>query len=138
MSGENRIHLTVLLPGSTLLEDEASEVILRTVAGPFGILPRHIDFATSLVSGIFEYRTADGERRYVAADGGSAVKTGRDVLVATPDGVTGPDAGVLRTAMRERFALASEAEERAHDAMKRLEASLTHGLLELGREERSA
>lgn len=125
------IKLTVVLPTCVLLSEPAAEVHLDTVAGWYGILPRHADFATALVSGIFEYRTSDGDQRYVAADGGTAVKQGEDLVVATPHGATSADLDELERDVRERFQITDERERQMLAAMQRLEASLMHGMWEI-------
>jgi F-type H+-transporting ATPase subunit epsilon len=132
------IRLTVVLPTCVLLTETAAQVHLNTVAGSYGILPRHADFATALVSGIFEYRTPSGEARYVAADSGTAVKRGNEMVVATPYAVTSTNLRELEAGVREHFAATDARERQLLEAMRRLEASLTHGVWELARKERSA
>ena len=138
MTPATEIQLTVVLPSCVLLTESAVQVHLNTVAGSYGILPRHADFATALVSGIFEYRTPGGEVRYVAADGGAAVKQGNEVVVATPYGATSTNLRELEAGVREHFAATDARERQLLEAMQRLEASLTHGMWELARKERSA
>lgn len=138
MTRATEIRLTVVLPTCVLLDEPTVQVHLNTVAGSYGILPRHADFATALVSGIFEYRTPGGEVRYVAADGGAAVKQGHDVVVATPYGATSTNLSELEAGVREHFAATDARERQLLEVMQRLEASLTHGVWELARKERSA
>lgn len=138
MTPATEIQLTVVLPSCVLLTESAVQVHLNTVAGSYGILPRHADFATALVSGIFEYRTPGGEVRYVAADGGAAVKQGNEVVVATPYGATSTNLRELEAGVREHFAATDARERQLLEVMRRLEASLTHGVWELARKERSA
>ena len=138
LDAPSALRLVVMLPTSELLSTTAEEVVVPTVGGPYGILPRHVDFTTSLTSGVFEYRTADGARHYVAADGGVAVKRGADLLVVTSQGAVGDDAAALRRAVLARFAAADERESHAREAGRRLEASLERGLWELRRRERDS
>jgi F-type H+-transporting ATPase subunit epsilon len=131
-----QIHLLVVTPTGTLVDDSAAEVHLKTLAGYYGILPRHVDFATALVSGIFEYRTPDGERRYVAADGGAAVKQGGEVVVATSHGAASADLHELERGVAEHFEAIDDRERQMHAAMQRLEASLMHGMWKMARKDR--
>jgi F-type H+-transporting ATPase subunit epsilon len=131
-----QIHLLVVTPTGTVVNDAAAEVYLKTLAGYYGILPRHADFATALVSGIFEYRTPDDVRHYVAADGGAAVKQGGEVVVATSHGAVSCDLHELQRGVAEHFEAIDDRERQMHEAMQRLEASLMHGMWELARRER--
>jgi F-type H+-transporting ATPase subunit epsilon len=137
MTLATEIRLTVVLPTCVLLTESATQVHLNTVAGSYGILPRHADFTTALVSGIFEYRTVAGETRYVAADSGAAVKQGDEVVVATPYGATSANLHELELGVREHFAATDARERQLLEAMQRLEASLTHGVWELAHKGRS-
>jgi F-type H+-transporting ATPase subunit epsilon len=121
-----------------LFTESAVQVHLNTVAGSYGILPRHADFATALVSGIFEYRAVGGEAHFVAADSGTAVKQGNEVVIATPYAVTSTNLHELEVGVREHFTTTDARERELLEAMQRLEASLTHGVWELARKERSA
>jgi F-type H+-transporting ATPase subunit epsilon len=125
------IHLLVVTPTGTLVDESAAEVYLKTVAGYYGILPRHADFATALTPGIFEYRMPGGEHHYVAADGGAAVKQGAEIVVATAHGASSTDLGELERGVQERFDSIDDRERQMHEAMQRLEASLMHGMWEM-------
>jgi F-type H+-transporting ATPase subunit epsilon len=138
MTRATEIQLSVVLPTCVLLTESAVEVHLNTVAGSHGILPRHADFATALVSGIFEYRTPGGEVHYVAADSGAAVKQGNELVVATPYGATSTNLHELELGVRDHFASTDARERQMLAAMQRLEATLTRGVWELARKERSA
>jgi F-type H+-transporting ATPase subunit epsilon len=132
----SEIHLLVVTPTGTLVDDSAAEVYLKTMAGYFGILPRHADFATALTPGIFEYRAVGGERYYVAADGGAAVKQGAEIVVATGHGAASADLSEVERGVAERFEAIDDRERQMHEAMQRLEASLMHGMWKMANNER--
>ena len=138
MTQAAEINLTVVLPTNILLTAAASEVYLNTLAGSYGILPHHVDFATALEPGVFEFRTPGGERRYVAMDGGAVVKQAAELIVTTPHGATSADLHELERGLRERFDAIDERERQMLAAMQRLEASLMHGLRDIARRERTA
>ena len=59
------------------------------------------------------------------------VKNGADVLVSVRDAVIGPDLGLLRLMVRERFEALDEREKRARSALVRLEADFVRRFIEL-------
>jgi F-type H+-transporting ATPase subunit epsilon len=123
--------LKVLLPTQVILEEEVIKVVAEAENGSFGLLPRHIDFATSLVPGILSFETEDGPEEYLAVDGGILVKCGPDVLVSTRNAVRSPDLSQLRHTVREQFQVLDEREKKARSALARLEASFVQRFIEI-------
>ena len=68
------MRLAVLLPAEILLDEEVGKVSAWSPDGSFTILPRHIGYVSSLVSGLLIYETPEGEEKYLAIDRGILVK----------------------------------------------------------------
>ncbi len=124
------MNLRILLPTRILIDRPVDKVIAEAENGSFCLLPRHIDMTAALVPGLLSF-TADQEEQFVAIDEGVLVKNGADVLVSVRDAVIGPDLGLLRLMVRERFEALDEREKRARSALVRLEADFVRRFIEL-------
>jgi F-type H+-transporting ATPase subunit epsilon len=125
------VKLKVLLPTRVCLEEEVTKVIAEAENGSFCLLPRHIDFATSLVPGILSFHREDGTEEFLAVDGGVLIKCGPEVSVSTRNVVHSSDLGKLRQTVREEFRVLDEREKKARSALARLEASFVQHYLEI-------
>lgn len=125
------MRLKVLAPSGIMLEEEVSKVLTEGEEGAFTLLPRHIDYATTLVPGILTYVTAEVREGFMAVDEGVLVKRGREVLVSTRNAVLGDDLESLRQAVDEQFRALDEEEKRARTALAKLEASFVRRYMDL-------
>jgi F-type H+-transporting ATPase subunit epsilon len=125
------MHLKLLLPTEVLISEPVTKIIAEAVNGSFCLLPRHIDFVSSLVPGILSFTTADGEEIFVAVDEGTLVKCGEQVMVSTLNAVRGVDLAQLRLTVEERFMELDEHERVARTALARLEAGTIRRFIEL-------
>ncbi len=123
--------LKVLLPTQVFLEEKVTRVIAEAENGSFCLLPRHIDFATSLVPGILSFQGKGGTEEFVAVDGGVLVKCGPEVSVSTRNAVRSSDLRGLRQTVKEEFRVLDEREKKAHTALARLEASFVQHYIEI-------
>lgn len=124
------MNLRILLPTRILIDRPVDKVIAEAENGSFCLLPRHTDFVAALVPGLLSF-TTDQQEQFVAIDEGVLVKNGADVLVSVRDAVIGPDLGLLRLMVRERFEALDEREKRARSALVRLEADFVRRFIEL-------
>ena len=123
------MRVKVVLPSGVLLEQSAAKVVAEARNGSFCLLPRHVDFAATLVPGILALTSEDGEETFLAVDEGVLVKRGPEVLVSTWNAARG-QLGELRRAARARFHDLGEREREARLALDRLEASLARQVFE--------
>jgi F-type H+-transporting ATPase subunit epsilon len=126
-----RVRLKVLIPTQVLVDREVGKIVAEALNGSFGMLPRHIDFATALTPGILLYVDDDGIERYLGVDEGILVKCAEEVLVSVRNAVAGDDLETLRHAVRERFLELDERESSARSALARLEAGVVRRFIEL-------
>lgn len=123
--------LTILLPKGTLVDREVSKVIAEAPNGFFCLLPRHVDFATAIVPGILSFTTPDGEEVFVAVDEGVLVKQSTAVLVSALDAAMGEALGRLEETVAQNFQKRDEQEEKALQAMNRIEAGFVRRFLDI-------
>lgn len=128
---QNWMNLKILLPTEVFLETEASKIVAEAGDGFFGLLPRHVDFVSALVPGIFTYWDKDENEIFIAIDSGLLVKYGQEVLVSTRNAVCGEDLDELETLIDETFYLIDEHDRTTRSAVARMEADLIRRLVEI-------
>ena len=125
------MRLQLVTPDSVVLDEEVTKVSAEAPTGAFTLLPRHVDFVTSLVPGLVIY-AADDRERMLAVDGGVLVKRGSSVRIATGEAAEGDSVLALQRALRASFAELAETERRSRAALARLETDAVRRLVELG------
>ena len=124
------MNLKVLIPQGILLDEEVSKVSAQAENGSFTLLPRHIDFVTSLVQGILSYHS-EGEENFLAVNEGILVKCGPEVTVSTRNAIQGEKLGELQQAIQEKFKNEDEQEKKARSALARLESDFIRRFMEI-------
>lgn len=126
--------LKVLLPFQVFAEiDGVKRIVAETPQGSFGILPRRLDCAAVLASGILTYETEDGGDIYVAVDEGVLVKTGATVLVSVRNAIGGMSLGKLREAVEREFENLDEGEKQVRAVLAKLESGFVRRFAEFHR-----
>ena len=125
------MHLQILLPTDVLIDTEVTKVVAEDENGSFCLLPRHVDFVTSLTAGLLSYTEANGDVHHVGVAHGILVKSGVDVLVSVEFGVQGAPLGQLRRQAITHFETLEDRERRANTAVARLEADFIRRFLTL-------
>lgn len=125
------MHLRIVVPTDTVVDDLARKVTAEGVTGWFCLLPRHVDLVAALVPSVLAYEDGDGDEAFVAVDHGVLVKVGSDVRVAVPRAVAGADLGRLQAAVEDVFGTLDEREAQARSAVRTLEATFLRGLTRL-------
>lgn len=121
--------LKVRVPSEELFEEEVTKIKAEAENGWFELLPRHIDFVTSLVPGILAFELPDQRLDYLAIDHGILVKCGAEVSVSTRNAVRG-SLDALRESLQTRFRELQEKEQASHVFEAKLEADLVRRLVE--------
>lgn len=116
------MQLKLLTPTRIVLNTETRKIVAEAADGYFCLLPRHVDYVTTLVPGLFTYWDGAGAERVLATDEGTLVKCGREVLVSVRDAVLSENLDTLREAIEGEFLRLNERERQARSALARLEA----------------
>lgn len=124
------MRLKVWVPSDVVLDQEVSKIKAEAENGWFCILPRHVDFVSSLVPGILSFDSPGGTE-YLAIDHGVLVKCGPGVSISTRNVVAGSDLGVLQEAIAKQFHAQQEREQATRELEAKLESDLVRGLVEL-------
>jgi F-type H+-transporting ATPase subunit epsilon len=124
----NHMNLKVLLPYKVFADiKEVSQVVIKTSAGSYGLLPHRLDCVAALVPGILMYETEKEGMKYVAVDEGVMVKAGQQVLVSVRNAVGGTDLGNLGALVETHFNRNDEKEREALTVIARLEKGFVYG-----------
>lgn len=130
MTEYTSMQLKVMEPERVLADRKTDKVIAEGTNGSFCLKPRHVDFVSTLKTGILMYELG-GEEYYIAVDEGILVKVGDRVLVSVLNGIPGSDLSKLEQAVRERFKKTEAMNKAAGIAQKSMEADLLLHFLEL-------
>jgi F-type H+-transporting ATPase subunit epsilon len=126
------MRLRVFEPSEVFLDTIVNRVVGESPAGSFGILPRHVDLATALVTGILSYETEEGEEKFLALDGGILIKRGDEISIATRRAIKG-ELGALREAVEKILEEVDERERETRAAVAKLEANFIRRFVEFGK-----
>lgn len=116
------MRLRIVTPLSVVIdEDGVLAVRAEDATGSFGILPRHVDFLTSLTISVVSWESSNKTRRYCAVRRGVlSVGDGNDIFVATREAVPGDDLATLDETVLARFRADIETERTEHVESTRL------------------
>jgi F-type H+-transporting ATPase subunit epsilon len=123
--------LKVWVPTEVVFDQEVTKIKAEAENGWFGILPRHVDFVTSLVPGILCFDLPGKQSGYLAIDHGILVKCGPVVYISTRSAVLGEDLGTLREAVNKQFRMLHDKEQAARELEAKLEADLVRQLMQM-------
>jgi F-type H+-transporting ATPase subunit epsilon len=123
--------LKILLPTEIFLDREVKKITAEAKNGYFTLLPRHVDFVTALVPGIFYFETMEGQEEFLAIDESILVKCGAEVLVSSRNIIKGASLETLQKSVAENFQVLDEQEKKARLAIASLEANIMRRFVNL-------
>lgn len=124
------MRLKIMLPTKVLIDKDVNKVVAEAQNGSFCLLPKHIDFVSSLVPGLLSFESGN-EEEFLAIDEGILVKWGSDVFVSTRNAVRSKDLGLLKQTIVEEFRILDDREKKSRSVIARLEADFAKRILEL-------
>lgn len=121
--------LKIFFPAALFLEEKVVKIKAEGYEGAFSLKPKHIDYATALVPGIFSYSSLSGRENYLAIDEGILVKQGQSVYIITRRAFSG-ELGRLGREVEKMLTELNEQEKRNRSAVARLEIGFIKRFLE--------
>ncbi|HPC47026.1 MAG TPA: F0F1 ATP synthase subunit epsilon [Deltaproteobacteria bacterium] len=121
----------ILLPSEVFLHKQVDKIVAEGANGSFCLLPRHVDFVSTIVPGLLSLSAGAHAPEYFAVDQGVLVKKADEVLIATRNVVPIPSLGHLKSVIQEQFRVLDDKEKAARTAAARLEASIVRRFMEL-------
>jgi len=126
---DSGIDLKIYLPTGIFIEKKVAKVKGESPVGGFCLLPRHIDYVTAVVSGIFSYTDLAGKEFFLALDNGILVKKGQEVMVAARRAVAG-ELGMLNREVEKMLEVRKEKEKLNRTTVAKLEAGFLRRFME--------
>lgn len=125
------MHLKILVPSEVFADkQDVLRVVVGTTGGSYGLLPRRLDCAASLTSGILSYETVTEGPMHVAIAEGVLLKTGPKVFVSVRRAVGGADLGLLREMVNRELSKTNEQERRLRVLLARLESGFVRQFMQ--------
>ena len=127
------MRLKVLLPTSVIVDEEVTKIIAEAENGYFCLLPRHIDYVTTLVPGILSFNPVTGQSAedFLAVDEGTLIKCGNDVTVSVGKAVRSSNLGSLKKTIENEFKNLDEKEVLIRSVLAKLETDFARRLIQL-------
>ena len=122
--------LYITTPLSSERIDNVGYVRAEGLDGDFGLLPRHADWAASLVPSILSYRVG-GREYFVGINGGALTKVSGEVRVATKAKIKGGSLEELARRVKTEFVQAIEREKKLRTRSAFMESSLARLINEI-------
>ncbi|MDX2084703.1 MAG: ATP synthase F1 subunit epsilon [Candidatus Melainabacteria bacterium] len=107
-ASEKKLHLKIMTPERTVIEETVEAVYASSPDGQFGVLPKHIPMVRPLSIGVLAY-VKEGQRFSASVIGGMFSTDGQAVLVLTDAAEKGDQIDRLR---------AEEAKKRAESRLQ--------------------
>lgn len=125
------MNLELITPTGSQRLEGLLEIGATGPMGKFCLLPRHIDFVSTLRPGLVSYKRADGSMAYAVIGEGILVKRGPEVLVSTGFALAGSGSEALLRAAAGRAEADLECESSTRARLSMLEAEFMRRLKEL-------
>lgn len=125
--------LNIVLPHEILLsQKDVRRIVVESRHGSFGLLPRRLDCAMPLSSGILVFEIEQGEQ-YVAIGPGVLTKVGDHVSVAVSHAMHSYDLKTVKQMAYVQFLKEEERQKEVRTALAKLEMAFARNFLELKR-----
>lgn len=124
------MRIKIILPNSTIDNEEVEKITAPGTQGNFQILPKHIDVIWTLRPGILIITTKEKEY-YYAINRGVLVKKGEIVYISTFQAVMGDSLEKLKNTVTEKFDTLDDTEKKAREVLVRLETDTLRRFMEI-------
>lgn len=124
------MNVEIIIPNKTIVEKKIDSITAPGTEGNFQILPRHIDFVSSLKAGILTL-LVDGSEEYYAINYGILVKKADLVYVVCQQVIKGESLEKLNQAVEEKLSVLSETEKVTNEILSRMEIATLKRISEM-------
>lgn len=124
------MNVEIIIPNKTIVQKKIDSLTAPGTEGNFQILPRHIDFVSSLKAGILTL-LVDGSEEYYAINYGILVKKNDRVFVVCQQVIRGESLEKLNQAVEEKLSVLSEKEKVTNEILSRMEIATLKRISEM-------
>lgn len=126
------MRIKVQLPDQILYEGEIKSLSFEAEDGTFTMLPKHIDFASSLVPGIVRFiEKESGAEKFLATSRAVLVKQGALVTVSTTTAAISDGLDKVQEAIQAQLDEVAEEMQETRDSLSRLEVAIVKRYMEI-------
>ena len=122
--------IKIILPNATILDQQVDKITAPGTDGFFQILPRHVDFVSSLRPGILSV-FADDSVVYYAINQGFLVKQKDIVYISCLQAIKGTSLETLSKTVADNFNRLDEKEKKTNEILVKLEADMLRMFMEM-------
>lgn len=122
--------IKIILPNATILDQQVDKITAPGTDGFFQILPRHVDFVSSLRPGILSV-FADDSVVYYAINQGFLVKQKDIVYISCLQAIKGTSLETLSKTVADNFNRLDEKEKKTNEILVKLEADMLRMFMEI-------
>ncbi|MGB5823840.1 MAG: hypothetical protein WBH44_07165 [Proteocatella sp.] len=122
--------IKLILPNKTLLEQEIDKVTIPGTEGYFQILPKHIDFVSSIKPGILTIYNGEAID-YFAVNYGILVKKADSIHISCLYAIKGDSLEGLSGTIVDNIEKRDEYEKKIYEILKKMEADTLRRFIEL-------
>jgi len=124
------IHIQIITPEKTLIDQEASEMIIPTTTGELTILPHHIPLMTQIAPGIVAIKH-NGKEESLAIDNGFIEITEKSVTILADFALHAREASASQAEEAKRTAEKAMKERKSEEELETLQDEIRRATLQL-------
>lgn len=124
------LHIQVITPEKTLIDQEADEVVVPTTTGELAILPHHVPLITQVAPGIMAIKL-HGKEEHVAIDGGFIEITEKTVNILADFALHAREASASKAEEARKTAEKAMKEKKSQDELDLLQDEVRRSVLQL-------
>lgn len=124
------LHIQIITPEKTLVDQEADEVVVPTTTGELAILPHHVPLITQVAPGIMTIKH-NGKEEHVAIDGGFIEITEKTVNILADFALHAREASASKAEEARKTAEKAMKEKKSQDELDLLQDEVRRSVLQL-------
>lgn len=124
------LHLIIVTPEKTVVDDDIDELIVPTTTGELTILPHHVPLVTQIASGVINIKK-NGREEIFAVDGGFLQVGEKEIIVLADYAASGKDISAIKAEEAKKAAERAMKEKKSDVDFAQAEAEFRRAILEL-------
>lgn len=124
------LHIQIITPEKTLIDQDADEVVVPTTTGELSILPHHVPLVTQIAPGIVVIKI-HGKEEPLAIDGGFIEVTEKTVTILADFALHAREASASKAEEARKSAEKAMKEKKSQEELDMLQDEIRRSVLEL-------
>ncbi len=124
------LHIQIITPEKTLIDQDADEVVVPTTTGELSILPHHVPLVTQIAPGILVIKI-NGKEEPLAIDGGFIEVTEKTVTILADFALHAREASASKAEEARKSAEKAMKEKKSQEELDMLQDEIRRSVLEL-------